>query len=160
MLVEQVLFSITDKEELLKRKDRIQNKLTDAVDMIYFTYKYIDDFSKEKEYTKLLKKEKLSVVQKFLTWGLVPFPFCIWADKGINDFKANKLGDFYKEGLENSKKSVQEMRQKVTPIPMLEDYISLCDMRMVIVAKDDKLYVDYVKEFDAVEPEKIAIDRL
>lgn len=155
-----MLFNITDKEELLKRKERVQNKLTDAINMVYFTYKYIDDFTKEKEYTKLLKKEKLSVVQKFLTWGLVPFPFCIWADKGINDFKANKLSDFYKEGLEDSKKSIQDMCKRVTPMPMLEDYISLCDMRMVIVAKDDKLYVDYVNEIDAVEPERILIDSL
>ena len=160
MMVEQVLFNITAKEELLKRKERVQNKLSEAVEMIYFTYQYIDEFTKEKAYTKLLKKEKLSVVQKFLTWGLVPFPLCIWADKGINDYKANKLGDFYKNGLDDSKKSIQDMCQKVTPMPMLEDYISLCDMRMVIVAKDDKLYVDYVKEVDAIEAEKIEINSL
>ena len=70
------------------------------------------------------------------------------------------MGEFYKNGLEDSKKSVQDMRQQVTPMPMLDDYISLCDMRMVIVAKDDKLYVDYVNEVDAIEPERIIIDDL
>ena len=139
--------------------DWIQFASYEIGDIIYI-YKYIDDFTKEKEYIKLLKKEKLSVVQKFLTWGLVPFPFCIWADKGINDFKANKLDDFYKKGLEDFKKYVQDMHQQITPMPMLDDYISLYDMMMVIVSKDDKLYVDIVEEVDANEPERIAIDGL
>ena len=160
MLVEQVLFNITDKEELIKRKNRVQNKFNEAVELIYFIYKYIDDFTKEKEYKKLIRKEKLSVIQKFLTYSLVPFPFCIFADKGINSFKANKLEDFYRKGLEDSKKSLDEMRRKVTPIPMIEDYISLCNMRMIIVSKDNRLYVDYVEDVKAVDSEKIVIDSL
>lgn len=154
-----MLYNIRNKEEILIRKERLEQKWDESIRLIDKTYHDIGMFMKTKDFDKILKQENLSVPAKAATHLLVPAPFNLLVDKKVTGKKVTSIKEVYTEGVEQSWESFIKFKCEVSPIPMIDNYISALDKRKMLISTDDGFYIDVI-DSETLNYESILVEDL
>lgn len=155
-----ILYNIRNKEEILTRKERLEKKWNEATQLVDKTYHDIGLFMTTKEFDKIMKQETLSVPGKAATHLLVPVPFNFIVDKKVTGTKTSNVKKIYTEGMEQSWDSFMKFKCEVSPIPMIDNYVSALDQRKMLICKDGNYYLDVIDQFDNLSCEIIPLEAL
>ena len=101
----------------------------------------------------------MSLPKKIATHAFIPAPLSIVVHKGINS-KIESIKDVYSEGLQQSWEAFIKFKCDVSPLPMVDNYISELDKRKILVKSGENYYLDVIDNIDNYAFETINSEEL
>ena len=154
-----MLYNIRNKDEIVIRKERLEKKWDESIRLIDKSYHDFGVFMTTKDYDKLIKQEKAYLPKKIASTLLVPAPLLPVVDKKMNE-NIKGVKDVFSDGLDQSWESFMKFKCEVSPITMIDSYVSALEKRKVIISLDGAYYLDVIDGINDLAYDNISIEEL